>query len=125
MYGAGGERCFSACTAFAVQSTLRARTRKHDEHGRAGGKTMAVNTENSGERRISRLRMAAWSAAALLLLLPLVAMQFTDEVNWTVADFVVAGALLFGVGVPFELAVRKTRDAAYRAAVGVALAAVF
>lgn len=33
----------------------------------------------------------------LLLLVPLVAMQFTDEVRWNLADFVVAGALLFGV----------------------------
>lgn len=33
----------------------------------------------------------------LLLLVPLVAKQFTDEVRWNLADFVVAGALLFGV----------------------------
>jgi hypothetical protein len=69
--------------------------------------------------------VAAWAAAALVLLLPLVAMQFTDGVNWDVADFVIAGALLVGVGVPYELAVRKTGDTAYRAAVGVALAAAF
>jgi hypothetical protein len=89
------------------------------------GKTMAGNTENGGGRRGSRWRIAAWAAAALVLLLPLVAMQFTDEVNWDVADFVLAGALLVGVGVPYELAVRKTGDPAYRAAVGVALAAAF
>ncbi len=86
---------------------------------------MAGNTENGGGRRWSRWRIAAWTVAALILLLPLVAMQFTDEVNWEVADFVIAAALLVGVGVPYELAVRKTGNAAYRAAVGVALAAVF
>lgn len=86
---------------------------------------MAGNTENGGGRRGSRWRVAAWAAAALILLLPLVAMQFTDGVNWDVADFVIAGALLVGVGVPYELAVRKTGDTAYRAAVGVALAAAF
>jgi hypothetical protein len=70
--------------------------------------------------------MAAWAVAAtVLLLVPLVAMQFTDEVNWTVFDFVFAGALILGVGVPFELAIRKTGDTVYRAAVGVALAAAF
>lgn len=90
-----------------------------------GGKTMAGNTENGGGRRGSRWRVAAWAAAALILLLPLVAMQFTDGVNWDVADFLIAGALLVGVGVPYELAVRKTGDTAYRAAVGVALAAAF
>lgn len=90
-----------------------------------GGKTIAGNTDNGGGRRGSRWRVAAWAAAALVLLLPLVAMQFTDEVNWDAADFVFAGALLVGVGVPYELAVRKTGDTAYRAAVGVALAAAF
>jgi hypothetical protein len=35
---------------------------------------------------------------ALLLLIPLIAMQFTDEVNWSISDFMVAGALLLGTG---------------------------
>lgn len=47
------------------------------------------------------------SAAGLLLLLPLVAMQFTNEVNWTFSDFIVAGVLLFGTGGLIELAMRK------------------
>ena len=83
------------------------------------------NVENRDGQRGSRWRIAAWAAAALVLALPLVAMQLTDDVNWTVADFVFAAALMLGVGVPFELAVRKTSDTAYRAAVGVALAAAF
>ena len=90
-----------------------------------GGKTMAGNTEHRGGRRGSRWRIAAWAAAALLLLLPLVAMQFTDEVVWDVADFAFAGALLVGTGVTFELAARRTGNRSYRAAVGVALAAAF
>jgi hypothetical protein len=90
-----------------------------------GGKTMAGNTENGGGRRGSRWRIAAWAVAALILLLPLVAMQFIDEVNWDVADFAFAGALLIGTGITYELAVRKSGDTAYRAAVGVALAAAF
>lgn len=47
------------------------------------------------------------SAAGFLLLLPLVAMQFTKEVNWTFSDFLVAGVLLFGTGGLIELAMRK------------------
>ena len=90
-----------------------------------GEGTMAGNTENGGGRRGSPARIAAWAAAALLLLLPLVAMQFTDEVAWDVADFAFAGALLVGTGVTFELAARRTGNSAYRAAVGVALAAAF
>jgi hypothetical protein len=70
-------------------------------------------------------RVAGWSIAALLLLTPLVAMQFTDEVNWTGFDFIFAAVLIGGVGLVFELAVRSTRNIAYRAGVGVALAAAF
>ncbi|QOL52195.1 hypothetical protein LPB04_23190 [Massilia litorea] len=46
---------------------------------------------------------------AVILLVPLVAMQFTREVNWTLGDFVVAGGLLMGTGLLFDLAVRKIR----------------
>ncbi len=60
---------------------------------------------------------------AFLLLLPLLAMQFTHEVNWDLADFVVAGALLLGAGFTYELVARKGGNLAYRAAVGLALAA--
>ena len=86
---------------------------------------MAGNTENGGGRRGSRWRIAAWAAAALLLLLPLFAMQVTDQVVWDVADFAFFGALLVGAGVTYELAARMTGNTAYRAAVGVALAAAF
>ena len=58
-------------------------------------------------------------------MLPLFAMQVTDKVVWDLTDFAFLGALLIGVGVTYELAVRKTRNTAYRSAVGVALAAVF
>ncbi len=87
--------------------------------------TMTENTGDGGGRRGSRWRIAAWAAAVLILLLPLTAMRFTDEVNWTVGDFVFAGILLFGTLGAYELAVKKRGDAAYRAAVGVALAAAF
>lgn len=64
-------------------------------------------------------------ATALILMLPLLAMQFTDEMAWNLADFVVAGALLFGTGLAYELAARRSGDVAYRAAAGFALAAAF
>ena len=64
-------------------------------------------------------------ATAFILLVPLLAMQFTDEVAWGVFDFAVAGALLGGTGLIHQLAARKAGNIAYRAAVGVALAAAF
>lgn len=51
---------------------------------------------------------------AILLLIPLIATQFTDEVNWSVADFVVAGALLLGTGVLCELVMRKIKKLKHR-----------
>jgi hypothetical protein len=62
-------------------------------------------------------------ATAFLLLVPLVAMQFTDEVAWGPFDFVVAGTLLFGTGLTYELVARRMGSIAYRAAVGIAVAA--
>ena len=62
-------------------------------------------------------------ATAFILMLPLLVMQVTDQVVWDLADFAVAGALLVGTGLMYELAARKAGNIAYRAAVGVALAA--
>ena len=64
-------------------------------------------------------------AAAFILLLPLLAMQITDEVVWGAADFAVAGALLIGTGLLYQAAARKAGNTAYRAAVGLAIAAAF
>ena len=69
-------------------------------------------------------RLIVWAAVvALILLVPLNAMQFTEEVNWDLFDFVFAGTLLFGTGLAYELVARKGGTAAYRAAVGIACAA--
>lgn len=44
---------------------------------------------------------------AVLLLLPLIAMQFTNKVNWTLSDFVIAGGLLLFTGLLIEFVLRK------------------
>jgi hypothetical protein len=86
---------------------------------------MAGNAGNGGGRRGRFWRIAPWVIAATMLLLPLVAMRFTDEVAWDGADFAVLGAMLLGACGAHELAARRTGDVAYRAAVGVAVAAAF
>lgn len=47
---------------------------------------------------------------AVLLCIPLVAMQFTNEVVWTLSDFIIAGILLVGTGVVIEVVLRKVKD---------------
>jgi hypothetical protein len=59
-------------------------------------------------------------ATAFILLIPLLAAP-----AWDLADFVFAGALIFGTGLTYVLAARKAGNIAYRFAVGVALAAAF
>jgi hypothetical protein len=78
-----------------------------------------------GGRGGSRWRKAAWSLAALLLVTPLVAMQFTDEVRWTASDFAVFGGMLALALGAFELGGRAAGDTVSRFAVAIAVGATF
>jgi hypothetical protein len=53
-----------------------------------------------------------------ILMIPLVAMRFTREVNWSPLDFLAAGILLAGIGSLYVLLTRKLRTATQRRAVG-------
>jgi len=70
-------------------------------------------------------RLARWAGAGALLLLPLLAMQFTAEVRWDLPDFAFAGFLVLVTGLLYELAARRAASPAYRAGAAVALATGF
>jgi hypothetical protein len=76
----------------------------------------------AARRRAGRVALAT----TLILLVPLVAMQFTDQVDWGVFDFVFAAVLLGGAGLLLqELAARSARSLAFRAvATAIAVAAM-
>ncbi len=57
----------------------------------------------------------------IILLIPLISMQFTDEVNWTLFDFIIAGALLLGTGLMCEFAMKKINKIKYRIIICIAL----
>ncbi|MEE4302758.1 MAG: hypothetical protein V2J19_01285 [Wenzhouxiangella sp.] len=78
--------------------------------------------ETSGSRSTVPWRVIGWGAAASLLLLPVVAMQLTDGVRWTIGDFVFAVLALGGTGLALELAMRHARDFASRLGFALALA---
>ena len=46
----------------------------------------------------------------LLLLIPLIAMQFTNQVNWLPNDFLVMGILLLITGLSIEFVLRKVKS---------------
>lgn len=90
-----------------------------------GAMTIAGSTGRGVMRRERRWRILRWGAAALLLSLPWFMMQVSDEWNWRPGSFAVLGAMLAGALGAYELAVRTTGSAAYRAGVAIAVAAAF
>jgi hypothetical protein len=65
------------------------------------------------------------TAISLILLIPLIAMQFSDEVVWTPADFIIMGFLLLGTGLLCELVIRKVSKTYWRIAFCLALLIMF
>lgn len=61
----------------------------------------------------------------LLLLIPLIAMQFTDEVIWDLMDFFAAGVLLFGTAFLCELVIRNVKKTGNRILICLTILLVF
>ncbi len=62
--------------------------------------------------------------SAVLLLIPLIVMQFTTEINWNLFDFIIAGVILLGTGLMCELVIRKVTKIKYRIIICTALLVV-
>lgn len=80
-----------------------------------------MDTSSSFGKSIVRIMLLT----TLILLVPLVAMQFSDEVDWSLGDFIIAGALLVGTGLMFEFVVRKIANPRRRIIFGVTLVVIF
>lgn len=85
---------------------------------------MAIQSLLPLSNQLARWRIAGWGLAALLLLAPAVAMQFTREVNWRPGDFVVAAGLIGVTGIGLELVARAQLGTARRLAIAGAVLAV-
>lgn len=80
-----------------------------------------MNTDNTFFKYTTGVALST----ALLLLVPLVAMQFTDEVVWTLGDFVFAGVLLFGTGMLLVLVATKSTGSSHKWGMGIAILSIF
>ena len=86
--------------------------------------TVAGRTNDGGGRRRSLWKSPALLTALILVIL-LLGNHFVDGWNWPPGAFVVVGALIFVIGLTYELVTRNRDAIAYRAAVGIAFAAGF
>ena len=82
-------------------------------------------TDDKGRRLDNSVRLLMWGGLLALWLLPIVARQFTDEVQWTTGDHVFWLMLLAIPGLVLEVVSRLTRDWFYRFGVAIALGTAF
>ncbi|WP_127144111.1 hypothetical protein [Pelagibacterium montanilacus] len=65
-----------------------------------------MTTPMSAPWQANRWRPFVWTGLVVLLAVPLIAMQFTSEVDWDIFDFLFAAILLATVGIAFEFSAR-------------------
>lgn len=68
--------------------------------------------------------IAIVASVMILLLIPLIAMQFSSDVNWKLNDFLVAGLLLLGTGLIIELVLRKVKKRENRIFLSIAVVTI-
>ncbi|MDP5140834.1 MAG: hypothetical protein NWP83_10260 [Spirosomaceae bacterium] len=61
----------------------------------------------------------------VLLSIPLIAIQFTDQVNWVVSDFIVMALLLFSVGLACEITIRNVQNPKFRVLISLIILIAF
>lgn len=88
-------------------------------------KTMNGDGKFKAGQPVSRQIMFVVLGSACVLLVPLLAMQFTNEVDWDLFDFAVMGALLVGTGVTYVLLARMVSNGQQRLMLGLGLAVAF
>jgi hypothetical protein len=74
---------------------------------------------------VSRSLLAVAGISALILMIPLAAMQFTTEVAWTLSDFVIMGILLMSAGTAYVVGSRIFISPGQRLVVGGLVGLVF
>ncbi len=73
---------------------------------------------------ISKRLKTLLTGSGVLLLIPFIASQFTDEVNWSAYDFLVMAILLGGTSVVLDIVLTKAKNKQSRWAWGIAVVLV-
>jgi peptidoglycan/LPS O-acetylase OafA/YrhL len=84
---------------------------------------MEETLENSRVWRSTPWRIAAWTAGAGVMLLPISIQAISGNFGWSTGDFVFVGVILFTSCFIFDLAARKPRNLSYLLGSAAALAA--
>lgn len=75
---------------------------------------------------LAKKRIIGWLIFVICSLsIPLIAMQFTDEINWSFTDFLIMGVVLTGLALVYEFGVRKSKKTTYRTAFAIGLVGTF
>ncbi|MBO6793810.1 MAG: hypothetical protein JJ895_07865 [Balneolaceae bacterium] len=69
---------------------------------------------------LSEAVIAPAVGAFLIIMIPLIAMQFTSEVVWTTSDFIIAWTILFSIGFAFQAIGKRAKNSSYKFATGIA-----
>ena len=76
---------------------------------------------NSPKKRLTVILLSI----PFLLLIPYLAMEFTNEVNWTASDFLVMGILLLATGLGIEFVLQTAKKTEQRILLILAVLALF
>ena len=72
-----------------------------------------------------KMRIKILQMVGLLLIIPLIAMQLTDEVEWSLFDFIIMGTLLLITGLMGEIIFKKVKKYKHRVILYVVVAITF
>lgn len=81
-----------------------------------------MKAKNTRSTIRSKIMIRVIIGTALILSVPLIAMQFTDEVQWDLGDFIIISGLLIGTGLLYELITSKLNPKYYGVAAVVLVA---
>jgi len=71
------------------------------------------------------MMMRILPTVGLLLLIPLIAMQLTDEVKWSLLDFIIMGAMLSITGLFGEVILKKVKKSKHRLILYITIVIIF